>query len=189
MHPDLWNRYFYSQFWRQRYSAQVSDFWNCGGLATTSPVDVSVSTTGSSGTPSLASGTPANASGAVFGIIAANRPVRDTFTVDTAHGWSSSAPTNHTGTTGGSSTSNIEIGTEVQIASATTSVTAAPTITSRQWGEIVISFSRRLFQWSSSASSTSTKPSRAQAIGKDHSWLVSFFKMARCRPRRLLPRS
>jgi hypothetical protein len=121
-------------------TAQVIDIWNCGGLATTSPVDVNVSTTGNSATPSLASGTLANASEAVFGIIAANGPIGDTFTVDTGNGWSSAAPTNHAGTTGGAQTSNIEIGTEIQIVSATSSVTAAPTITSRQWGEIVISF-------------------------------------------------
>ena len=119
-------------------SVRVANLWNIAGLGASATADVSPSTTGSTSTPSLASGTLANAAEAVFAFLGINRAAGGTFTIDTANGWGSTG--SNVGSSGGSAATNLNMCSEWQVVAATTSRTAAPTITAAPWGDIVVSF-------------------------------------------------
>lgn len=74
----------------------------------------------------------------LIGAIATNGPAGDSFTNDTTNGWTNNL--GNTGTTGGSQTSNISIRSGWKLPAATGSFTYAPTLTARNWAELVVGY-------------------------------------------------
>ncbi len=93
--------------------------------------------TGNSTTPSLSSGTLVSANEFLVGVVGQGLDAASfTITGDAANGWDPSYMAN--GTSG--ATPDVCLVFQLQIVSATTAKTFAPTLTTSQWGELVHSF-------------------------------------------------
>lgn len=111
------------------------------GLATPGPAidnTVFARAFGSSTTPSVtAAAVPATAGSLIVGIVGTNGPSGDTFTQDSTHAAYATPPV-RVGSSGGAQTSNWCVAGGNVVSSA--QLTYAPSITSRDWGAIIVAF-------------------------------------------------
>jgi hypothetical protein len=116
---------------------QASDAACVTGTKTSTSLDVQGAGVAATGTnPSLSTGTLAQAYELLIGVITITAGTSDTYTEDTAHGWTAMTPVSQ-----GSGSTGLEVRWAYNIVTTTSSVTWAPTLgTSRAYSANVYSF-------------------------------------------------